>query len=124
MTIASKPERADVCIIGAGATGATAAKVLTEAGRHVVALEKGPWRTRETFGGDELANVNRYNLWPDPQLNPRPLWRGYVDTTEYPRRAPRRRPPCPRVHLSGHDRSCRRRRRRSERQGVSRAARR
>ena len=40
MTIASKPERADVCIIGAGATGATAAKVLTEAGRHVVALEK------------------------------------------------------------------------------------
>ena len=26
---------------------------------------------RETFGGDELANVNRYNLWPDPQLNPR-----------------------------------------------------
>jgi choline dehydrogenase-like flavoprotein len=71
MTIASKPERADVCIIGAGATGATAAKVLTEAGRHVVALEKGPWRTRETFGGDELANVNRYNLWPDPQLNPR-----------------------------------------------------
>jgi choline dehydrogenase-like flavoprotein len=71
MTIASKPERADVCIIGAGATGATAAKVLTEASRHVVALEKGPWRTRETFGGDELANVNRYNLWPDPQLNPR-----------------------------------------------------
>ena len=71
MTIASKPERADICIIGAGATGAAAAKVLTEAGRHVVALEKGPWRTRETFGGDELANVNRYNLWPDPQLNPR-----------------------------------------------------
>ena len=37
-----KPERVDVCIIGAGATGATAAKVLTEAGRSVVALEKGP----------------------------------------------------------------------------------
>ena len=66
-----KPERVDVCIIGAGATGATAAKVLTEAGRSVVALEKGPWRTKETFGGDELANVNRYNLWPDPALNPR-----------------------------------------------------
>ena len=33
--------------------------------------ERGPWRTRETFGGDELANVNRYNLWPDPLLNPR-----------------------------------------------------
>jgi choline dehydrogenase-like flavoprotein len=66
-----KPERADVCIIGAGASGATAAKVLTEAGVRVVALERGPWRKRESFGGDELANINRYNLWPDPILNPR-----------------------------------------------------
>jgi len=38
---------------------------------RVVALERGPWRRRESFGGDELANVNRYNLWPDPILNPR-----------------------------------------------------
>jgi choline dehydrogenase-like flavoprotein len=66
-----KPSRADVCIIGAGASGAAAAKVLTERGVRVVALERGPWRTRETFGGDELANINRYNLWPDPLLNPR-----------------------------------------------------
>ena len=66
-----KPERADVCIIGAGASGATAAKVLAEAGVRVVALERGPWRRRESFGGDELANINRYNLWPDPMLNPR-----------------------------------------------------
>ena len=66
-----KPDRADVCIIGAGASGATAAKVLTERGLGVVALERGPWRTKESFGGDELANVNRYNLWPDPLLNPR-----------------------------------------------------
>ena len=65
------PPRVDVCIIGAGASGAAAAKVLTERGIRVVALEKGPWRTRETFGGDELANINRYNLWPDPLLNPR-----------------------------------------------------
>lgn len=63
-----KPERADVVIIGAGASGATAAKVLTERGMRVVALERGPWRKRESFGGDELANVNRYNLWPDPIL--------------------------------------------------------
>ena len=68
-----KPERADVVIIGAGASGATAAKVLTERGLQVVALERGPWRKRESFGGDELANVNRYNLWPDPILNPRTL---------------------------------------------------
>ena len=67
----SKPERAEVCIIGAGASGAAAAKVLTEADVRVVALERGPWRKRDTFGGDELANVNRYNLWPDPILNPR-----------------------------------------------------
>jgi len=67
----SKPDRTDVVIIGAGASGAAAAKSLTESGLAVVALEKGPWRTKETFGGDELANVNRYNLWPDPVLNPR-----------------------------------------------------
>lgn len=71
MTPKRKPDRVDACIIGAGASGAAAAKVLTESGLRVVALEKGPWRTRESFGGDELANVNRYNLWPDPALNPR-----------------------------------------------------
>jgi choline dehydrogenase-like flavoprotein len=66
-----KPARADIVIIGAGASGATAAKVLTERGMRVVALERGPWRQRESFGGDELANVSRYDLWPDPILNPR-----------------------------------------------------
>ena len=71
MTGKRKPDRVDVCIIGAGASGGTAAKVLAEGGATVVALERGPWRSAETFGGDELANVNRYNLWPDPLLNPR-----------------------------------------------------
>ena len=71
MSDGAKPDRADVCIIGAGASGAAAAKVLTERGFRVVMLERGPWRTKETFGGDELANINRYNLWPDPLLNPR-----------------------------------------------------
>jgi choline dehydrogenase-like flavoprotein len=71
VTNGAKPDRADICIIGAGASGAAAAKVLTERGMRVVMLERGPWRTRETFGGDELANINRYNLWPDPLLNPR-----------------------------------------------------
>lgn len=64
-------DRTDVVIIGAGASGAAAAKVLTERGFNVVALEKGPWRKKESFGGDELANINRYNLWPDPLANPR-----------------------------------------------------
>src|SRR5690242_17141407 len=67
----ANPDRTEVCIIGAGVSGATAAKVLTERGVRVVALERGPWRKRDSFGGDELANVNRYNLWPDPILNPR-----------------------------------------------------
>jgi choline dehydrogenase-like flavoprotein len=66
-----KPEPAQVCIIGAGASGAAAAKVLTERGLRVVALERGPWRSKDSFSGDELANINRYNLWPDPLLNPR-----------------------------------------------------
>ena len=65
------PQKVPVCIVGAGASGAAAAKVLTERGIGIVVLEKGPWRTRETFGGDELANINRYNLWPDPLLDPR-----------------------------------------------------
>ena len=75
MTVKSKPVRVDVCIIGAGASGAAAGKVLTERGISVVALERGPWRTRESFGGDELANINRYNLWPDPLLDPRTVQR-------------------------------------------------
>lgn len=74
MAYSTKPDRTDVVIIGAGASGAAAAKVLCEAGMKVVGLEKGPWRRKESFGGDELANINRYNLWPDPMLNPR-TWR-------------------------------------------------
>jgi choline dehydrogenase-like flavoprotein len=67
----TKPRRAEVCIIGGGASGATAAKVLTEAGAHVVMLERGPWRQAGDFSPDELANVNRYFLTPDPRLHPR-----------------------------------------------------
>lgn len=67
----ARPERAPVCIIGAGASGAAAAKVLTARGIKVVALERGPWRRKESFGGDELGVVNRNNLRPDPILSPR-----------------------------------------------------
>ncbi|MGH2410240.1 MAG: FAD-dependent oxidoreductase, partial [Chloroflexota bacterium] len=44
-----KPPRASVCIIGSGASGATAAKVLTERGIDVVILERGPWRLPASF---------------------------------------------------------------------------
>lgn len=66
-----KPEAVDVCIVGGGASGATAAKVLTEAGVTVAMLERGPWRQAKEFSPDELANVNRYFLTPDPRLHPR-----------------------------------------------------
>ena len=36
------PKQYDVCIIGSGAGGGTAAKVLTEGGLSVVMLEAGP----------------------------------------------------------------------------------
>jgi choline dehydrogenase-like flavoprotein len=70
-----KPEAADVCIVGAGASGAVMAKVLTEAGLNVVALERGLWRKPEDFGADELANLNRHYIGPDPDLHPRTVRR-------------------------------------------------
>lgn len=71
MNFAHKPDPVDVCIIGAGASGATAAKVLTEAGLNVVALERGPWLKPEQFSGDELKFLNRNYVWPDAKLKPR-----------------------------------------------------
>jgi choline dehydrogenase-like flavoprotein len=76
-----KTEPVDVCIVGAGASGSTAAKVLTEAGLQVVALERGPWLREEHFSGDELKYINRNYLWPDPKLKPR-TYRPAEDTPE------------------------------------------
>jgi choline dehydrogenase-like flavoprotein len=66
-----KPARADVCIVGVGASGGTAAYALTQRGARVVGLNRGAWLKPEDLGADELASVNRYHLWPDPLLSPR-----------------------------------------------------
>ena len=42
MQVRRTPKTYDVCIIGSGAAGGTAAKVLTEGGLSVVLLEAGP----------------------------------------------------------------------------------
>jgi choline dehydrogenase-like flavoprotein len=67
-----KPEPVDVVIVGVGASGGTAAKVLTEAGLNVVGLERGPWlRHAEHFSGDEIKYLNRDYIVPDQKLSPR-----------------------------------------------------
>lgn len=68
---AAKLEPVDAVIVGCGATGGTAAKVLSEAGFRVVGLDRGPWLKPEDYSGDELKYVNRNFLWPDPTLKPR-----------------------------------------------------
>jgi choline dehydrogenase-like flavoprotein len=47
--------RADVCIIGSGVGGSMAACRLSEAGRDVVILEAGPYRTAADYSFDENA---------------------------------------------------------------------
>jgi len=66
-----KPEAVDVVIVGTGATGGTAAKVLSERGLKVVGLDRGPWLKPKDFSGDEIKYVNRNFLVPDALLNPR-----------------------------------------------------
>lgn len=47
-------ERADVLVIGAGPSGAVAARRMAEAGMSVVCLEQGEWPDRTRFPGDKI----------------------------------------------------------------------
>jgi choline dehydrogenase-like flavoprotein len=78
----------DAVIIGSGPGGATVADVLTEAGWHVVVLEKGrnhlvdlrpPHEPLRHFANDEVALTRRHLLGPDPSLEPRTYRRSADD---------------------------------------------
>jgi choline dehydrogenase-like flavoprotein len=74
MPYTRKPDPVDAIVVGLGATGGTAVKVLCEAGLKVVGFDRGPWlKAHEQYSGDELKYVNRNYLWPDPDLFPRTL---------------------------------------------------
>ncbi|GAB2961703.1 GMC family oxidoreductase [Amycolatopsis acidiphila] len=74
MPYTRKPDPVDAIVVGLGATGGTAAKVLSEAGMKVVGFDRGPWlRAQDHYSGDELKFINRNYLWPDPKLFPRTL---------------------------------------------------
>lgn len=55
----------DVCVIGSGAGGGPVAYELSQAGKSVVVLEKGPWLGEKDFFKDELACCRRSTYTPD-----------------------------------------------------------
>ncbi len=74
---------ADVCIVGAGASGLVVAKELSERGFRVVVLERGPWLRREELIEDEIEVKRRGLLWPTVRQEPR-TWRPSDDVEATP----------------------------------------
>ena len=69
-----RPDRADVVIVGAGASGAVAARRLAAAGCSVVCLEQGDWVERSEFRGREvdweLSGLERWHASPNVRQRP------------------------------------------------------
>jgi choline dehydrogenase-like flavoprotein len=93
MVQGKKPDPVDAVVVGVGASGATAAKVLCEAGLRVVGIERGPFLDhRSHFSGDELKFLNRGYIQPNHYLSPRTY-----RTTDAEEAQPYPFSPCPQL---------------------------
>lgn len=71
---------ADVVVVGLGAMGGVIAPILTRAGLRVVALEAGPWRSKENFLPDELGAAYYCRATMGPKFAAEtPRWRRTVE---------------------------------------------
>jgi gluconate 2-dehydrogenase alpha chain len=74
-----------VVIVGVGAAGALAARILAQAGLRVVGLEAGPWRTSRDFVADELGSAYYCRGGMGPKfLAEAPRWRTSEDVPDGP----------------------------------------
>ena len=75
----------DVIVVGLGPAGATAAYALATAGMHVLALEAGPYRTKDEYRLDEVTESVFQQARLGPKFNQElQTWRSNVDAPSGP----------------------------------------